>query len=86
MSLNSYEVRLTSNGRGKMCVEIKGFKKWFGSQRIFCGCDGVIAAELAWQAAQREIVDYIHDSVLDECETAEDCRQAIANLSTKLNT
>jgi len=86
MSLNNYEIQVTSNGRGKLQVEIKGFKRWFGAQRLFCGNDGVMVAELAWKAAQREIVDYIHDSVIDECETVEDCRQAIANLSIKLNT
>jgi len=63
---------------------MKDFNTWWSEQESFCGESGMDAAEQAWDAAQKVVVDHIHDVVIDQCESDEECRQEIANFSNIL--
>lgn len=64
---------------------MKEFKEWWDEQEIFCGEGGMEAAELAWNEANRLTVDYVHDVVLDGCETAEECLDQVLMYSMLIN-
>jgi len=64
---------------------MKDFKQWWNEAEIFAGEGSMEAAEQAWNAAKALTTDHIHDVVIDDCETAEECRQEIVSYSIKLD-